>query len=277
MAPELPLLFGVTVCSTADLGHFVPPEQWLTSIVRVIRVTVEKGLPEERMNRHLCRATVIGALFVFLSAALPLFAQQEAPYSFGGAPESTGQGSVETDPVSNIRPNAWRNTRGLSTSVAGESCCVESGVIAELHLPDAPSATDRGTDQAAPETLSGPAPAGKHSNGAIPAMKGPRFDTRVVDWKYQAAVGSMIASTIVNTELTMRCVWDHYCDFVPPSMRRRAVLYGIYAPLDLGTAYYSYKLKKGGSRFWWVPTAVITGANTFVALHSLHRINNKGY
>jgi hypothetical protein len=224
------------------------------------------------MKRYFYRATVTCALLL-LSAALPLLAQQEVVEQAGSDTPAVSSERLALWPYSSF-PQPGAGEAWASGLTMAENAPPD--LLAELTLPDAPSATDRDSGQAS-SSAAMPDYVRKRSTGAVPAVKGPFIDGRVADWKYHALLGAVAASTFTNTELTLRCVWDHYCDFVPPSMRRRLVLYGIYGPLDLGTAYYSYKLKKGGSRFWWVPAAVITGANTFVALHSLHRINNKGF
>ena len=86
----------------------------------------------------------------------------------------------------------------------------------------------------------------------------------------------MFGSSIVNAELTVRCLNKHAaCNDVPRALQSRAALYGIGIPADLGVAYLSYYMKKKHSRIWYVAPAVVTGANMFLAVRAYRWMNDK--
>lgn len=137
-------------------------------------------------------------------------------------------------------------------------------------LPDAP------TPASGASTLSDPPPVPlltTHHRPAASAGTPPWLDTRTADLKFHLLIGSLAASTSTDIELTMRCEWAHSCAYVPVSLRRRRILYGIAIPSGLAVTYFTYKLKKHRISGWWIPAAVLTGANTYIALHALHRLN----
>jgi hypothetical protein len=139
----------------------------------------------------------------------------------------------------------------------------------ESELPDAPSA-------ARPDASAGepaPSPVVKSTHGAPPAaMGGPLgVDRGVADWKYLSLTGAMFSASVVNVELTIRCLDQGTCSYVPPSLRSRAALYGIGIPADLGVSYLTYYMKRKRSSIWYVPAALVTAANVYVGLHAYHR------
>ena len=144
---------------------------------------------------------------------------------------------------------------------------------ADAGLPDAPSTSqnqDSGQSMAASARS-----ANKHSyQGASPAARGGGFgaDRNVMDWKYSSLTGAMFGASVVNAELTQRCMAEKTCNFVPSALSSRAAMYGIGIPADFAVAYMSYRLKKGHNWFWIVPEAMVTGANFYVAAHSWRRL-----
>ena len=153
---------------------------------------------------------------------------------------------------------------------------VEAPAIGEVsnvsELPDAPSATRPDTSTGEPS----PSPVVKReSHGAPPAAMGGPFgvDRDVADRKYFAVTGMMFSASIANAELTVHCLQQQpSCNDVPPSLRSRAALYGIGIPADLGIAYLTYYMKRKHSRIWYVPAALVTGANIFAGVHAYRAI-----
>jgi hypothetical protein len=45
-------------------------------------------------------------------------------------------------------------------------------------------------------------------------------------------------------------------------------MYGIGIPADLGIAYLTYYMKKRHSSMWYVPAAVVAGANLFFGVRA---------
>ena len=57
------------------------------------------------------------------------------------------------------------------------------------------------------------------------------------------------------------------------SLRSRKAMYGIGIPADIGIMYLTYHMKKKHSSLWYLPSALVTGANLYVAMHAYHRAN----
>jgi len=153
-------------------------------------------------------------------------------------------------------------TARVDASPAVGSASVASG------LPDAPSASK-------PETSDPDPPAApvvkKESQGAPPAaMGGPLWvDRTVADRNYLLLTGGMFGASILNVELTLRCLNKHpSCNDVPTNFRSRVDLYGVGIPAELGVAYLTYCLKRKHNHMWYVPAAVVTGANVFLAVRA---------
>jgi hypothetical protein len=158
----------------------------------------------------------------------------------------------------------------LLTANLGESPAIGS-INNELELPDAPSATK--PDVATADPAASPAVKRDSPHGAPPAaMGGPLgVDRSVTDRNYLAVTGTMFAASIFDAELTMRCLEQKTCSYIPSSFRSRIALYGIGIPADLGVSYLTYYMKKKHSRIWYVPSAFVTAANIYVGVHAYHR------
>jgi len=143
----------------------------------------------------------------------------------------------------------------------------------DAGLPDAPSASQ--TQDSAP-TLSAPVRTSNrhYYQGAAPAARGGRFgvDRSVIDLKYSALTGAMFGASVADAMLTHRCEAEGTCSFLPYPTSRRAFMYGVGIPADIGVAYLSYRLKKNHNPMWIVPEVLVTGANLFVAAHSWKRL-----
>ena len=142
------------------------------------------------------------------------------------------------------------------------------GVGSESDLPDAPSSarSDSSTADPAPSPV-----VKKESHGAMPAaMGGPLSpDRSVADRNYLLVNGGMIGASIFNAEMTIHCLQKHpSCNDVPSSLKSRAGLYGIGIPADLGIAYLSYFMKRKHSSIWYVPSAIVGGANLFLGVRA---------
>jgi hypothetical protein len=149
----------------------------------------------------------------------------------------------------------------LAASVA--TAPVLGSVSSESDLPDAPSTTKADTSTADPA----PAPVVKREHGAAPAaMGGPLApDRSVADRNYLLLTAGMLGASVFNAEMTLHCLKEHEdCNDVPSSLRSRTALYGIGIPADLGVAYLTYFMKKKHNSIWYVPSALVTGANLFL-------------
>lgn len=137
-------------------------------------------------------------------------------------------------------------------------------------LPDSPSATASDAANAGGPT---PSPAVKNEPryGAPPAaVGGPLWaDRSVMDRHYFLFTGAMFGSSVLNAELTLRCLNKHaVCNDVPHALQSRAAMYGIGIPADLAISYLSYYMKKKHSHIWYVPSAMVTGANVFLGVRA---------
>jgi hypothetical protein len=164
-------------------------------------------------------------------------------------------------------------SRPLLTATLVEAPLIDS-VSNESELPDAPSSTKPDASSADPA----PSPAVKReSHGAPPAALGGPLgvDRSVADRNYLLLTGGMFGASIANAELTIRCLQVHAsCNDVPHSLQSRAALYGIGIPADFGVAYLTYYMKKKHNRIWYVPAALITGANVFFAMRAYRWMND---
>ena len=137
----------------------------------------------------------------------------------------------------------------------------------DSDLPDAPSTTKADSPTADPV----PPPVVKREHGAPPAaMGGPLApDRSVADRNYLLVTGGMVGASVFNAEVTLHCLKEHPdCNDIPSSLHGRAALYGIGIPADLGIAYLTYYMKKRHSSMWYVPAAVVTGANLFFGVRA---------
>jgi hypothetical protein len=147
-------------------------------------------------------------------------------------------------------------------------------VRGDSDLPDAPSATK--PDGSTADPAASPA-VKRESHGAPPAaLGGPlAVDRDVADRNYLMLTGGMFGASIANAELTIRCLEvQASCNDVPSSLKSRAAIYGIGIPADLGVAYLTYYMKKKHSRVWYVPAALVTGANMFLAVRAYRWMND---
>jgi hypothetical protein len=142
------------------------------------------------------------------------------------------------------------------------------GVSSESELPDAPSSAKADASTADPT----PSPVvKKDSQGALPAATGGRLspDRSVIDRNYLLVTGGMFGASIANAELTVRCLQvQASCNDVPSFLKSRTALYGIGIPADFGVAYLTYIMKKRHNSIWYVPAALVTGANLFFGVRA---------
>jgi hypothetical protein len=142
------------------------------------------------------------------------------------------------------------------------------------QLPDAPS---KAQQNASAQTNQSDTPHGKkyQQQGAPPAAMGGalEIDNRTADKKFWGVTTAMFGASIADAELTQRCQAIGTCSFVPTSLRSRKAMYGIGIPADIGIMYLTYHMKKKHSSLWYLPSALVTGANLYVAMHAYHRAN----
>jgi hypothetical protein len=185
---------------------------------------------------------------------------------------------VEVQRRDGLQQQVSDGSQPILTATLGESPAIsEAG--SESELPDSPSAAKADAPAATPAPTPAAAPAVKSGfHGAPPAgLGGPlEADSSVADRNYLMLTGGMFGASIANAELTIRCLEVHAsCNDVPSSLNSRLALYGIGIPADIGVAYLSYYMKKKHSHIWYVPSAVVTGANIFLGVRAYRWTNDK--
>lgn len=124
------------------------------------------------------------------------------------------------DAPSATRLNALRNSAALNTSIAASTFDINEWTVESAVL-----ATDR-------------------------------VQKKVMDKKFLALTGIATALTVMDFEMTQHCLGNHTCRESDPLMpSSRAGMYASSAPVNAGLYYWSYRLKKKGKSYWWVPTA----------------------
>ena len=88
--------------------------------------------------------------------------------------------------------------------------------------------------------------------------------TRPIPRMYLAVTGAMFAASVANAETLVHCV---NCTFLPDSVHRRGVTYGLGLSLDAVVSYVSYKLAQKGHRWWYLPEAAVAVANGYLSYH----------
>lgn len=120
-----------------------------------------------------------------------------------------------------------------------------------MALPDAPSPAPRSAASRPPSAVR-------------PTVNG----EQIMDKQFVLATGMLFGSSVVNVELTHRCLENGACTLVPRALVRRRAMYGVGLPADAGITVLGYYLKRGGHRWWFLPAAVVTAGNAIYAVHA---------
>jgi len=139
------------------------------------------------------------------------------------------------------------------------------GVANAQQLPNAASSS-RDITFAASAVDAPPAPG--HTKVST---RGDRSYGVVADKQFWAVTGLMTGSTITVSELAGRCEGTGGCKFMGPFNSRKKT-YALGVPANFGMMELTYRLKRSGKRYWFVPAVAATAANTFVAVHAANRI-----
>jgi hypothetical protein len=81
----------------------------------------------------------------------------------------------------------------------------------------------------------------------------------------------MTGSTISAAELTGRCEAQSACSFMDPFNSRKKT-YALGMPVNFGMMELTYRLKRSGKHYWFVPAVAGTALNTVVAVHAAQRL-----
>jgi hypothetical protein len=168
------------------------------------------------------------------------------------AAQSRSAPAVSTAPGSGASPDLHADLSTNDPAVVGSRL----NAMAPTSLPDAPSAVSQ-----APQDQVSPPSAEPKQEPRMPPTN------RSFGVTFVAANGVLLGSTIANAEMIARCR-PSACQAIPDSIRSRAALYGIGIPASLAVSYISYRLKRGGTRWWIAPVAVLATGNVAYAVHA---------
>jgi hypothetical protein len=90
-------------------------------------------------------------------------------------------------------------------------------------------------------------------------------NSRTTFWLLQ---GLMFGSGVAAVETTHNCINAGSCTAIPVQLQSRAAMYSIGIPAAIGVSVLSYEMKKHGNRRWFLPPALVIGADTTLAIHS---------
>jgi len=173
--------------------------------------------------------------------------------------------------VGATQPTGLSSRATLPPTASAVTFAATSDAATGTALPDAPSAArNDGTSTPEPAAVPDP-PVRRGSEGAPAAATGPSLEG-VADRHYWAFTGAMFGASVFDAELTQRCQQEKTCSYVPPSLRSRAAMYGIGLPADFAVAYLTYHMKAKHNHLWYVPSALVTGANVYVGIHAYRRL-----
>ena len=139
------------------------------------------------------------------------------------------------------------------------------------QLPTAASASQNAPVMAARTSDAPPPAAGRSTMGSHVSD---RSFKAVADKKFWAVAGMMTGSTFAAIETTARCEAENTCGFMGP-IDSRAKLYAVGLPVNFGVMEVTYRLKRSGNRYWFVPAVAGTALNTIVAVHSAQHLGLK--
>jgi hypothetical protein len=138
------------------------------------------------------------------------------------------------------------------------------GIANAQQMPDAASSSNNHQTS----SMDAP-PAAAHST--IGMRTGEQSYSKVADRKFWAVSGLMTASTISASELVGRCEGTSTCSFMGPFNSRKKT-YALGMPVNFGMMELTYRLKRSGKHYWFVPAVAGTAFNTFVAIHAADRL-----
>ncbi len=133
---------------------------------------------------------------------------------------------------------------------------------AAADLPDAPSHIARSSDT---RLLVDPVLSVADVSEFAPVMVGaerPARPRKVLDKKFFALTAIATSLTVMDYEMTQRCLARHACVESDPLLpHSRAGMYATNIPLNAALFYWSYRWKAHGRRLWWLPTAAVIASH----------------
>jgi hypothetical protein len=96
------------------------------------------------------------------------------------------------------------------------------------------------------------------------------MSSRASQIEFWSLQGIMLGTTIAAINTTHNCLQAGSCTAIPDFLQSRTALYNVGLPMAAGCAILSYEMKKHGSRWWFLPSAVATGAAGLLTVHSVN-------
>ena len=91
----------------------------------------------------------------------------------------------------------------------------------------------------------------------VAPMLAPRPERKVIDRKFLILTGLATLFTVVDVELTQRCLHHHTCRELNPTLPTgHTAMYLANIPATGALFYWSYRRKDKGQKFWWLPALV---------------------
>jgi hypothetical protein len=87
--------------------------------------------------------------------------------------------------------------------------------------------------------------------------------------KFWALQGVMFAMLAVSVETTHRCLDAGSCTGIPTPFQSRSAMLGVGVPVTAGIAILSYEMKKHDNHWWFLPPAIVIGAETALTIHGV--------
>jgi hypothetical protein len=141
------------------------------------------------------------------------------------------------------------------------------------QLPDAPGVTREQTAQLDPN---------QESNALLPGTTKANLGTAaktehrpVADRAFWTSTGILFAVTVANVQVSHSCLEAQSCTLEQLPSKSTGGMYAVALPIDAGVAFLGYKLKQHSHRWWWVPAAALTAAQTYSLIHAARQLSNQ--
>jgi len=150
--------------------------------------------------------------------------------------------------------------KGQSSATPATSRAAGSGLSAQNETNRAPGNDITATNQPDNGKLN-------LAGEVKPARAKPTNDkgAKVGFWFLQ---GLMFGSAVVAAETTHNCIQAGSCTAIPAPFRTRTAMYNAGLPVAAGFAILSYEMKKHGNHWWFLPSTLVTAADSVLSIHA---------
>jgi hypothetical protein len=151
---------------------------------------------------------------------------------------------------------------GLAIALGSWGCAAQEGTIPFGQLEHGAQLSAMQNSHGSPEASEDSASILSRSTSLKPTARGvvraPQARSlRAFTPGYLVFNGAQVGMGILDVELTQHCIADNHCREGNPMMpSSQAGQVGVVLGLSAYSYFVSYKLKKQGSRFWWLAPAM---------------------